>query len=294
MTVKKIEIIKWFQCNCRCVFCASRKMRGGEFSLEEIVRLLVEHKSYGAEAVDFGGGEPTIGDDLPAMAAAARRIGYKKIGVKSNGMRFCYPDYARLCMDSGINEFSISLWGHSPEIHDNLAGRAGAFEMTEMGLKHLVDFGADVCVDFLLTAMSVDYLIEALKKLEAIGVRKYRLWLFSLFGAGGEYGELMPALKAAGAAAVRASEAMKGCFDYEGTTHIMPCFLKGRESMYHNIKDMDLLIITRGNSFRAEESLFEAGSHIAACEGCRFERGCAGPRMEYLKFYGESEFKKVK
>lgn len=269
-------------------------MEGGRFTLEEIVRILARQKALGVKAVDFGGGEPTIGNELPAMAAAARKLGYTTIGVKSNGMRFCYPEYAELCMESGINEFSISLWGHSPETHDYLAGREGAFEMTEMGLKHLVDFGADVYVDFLLTTMSAGQLTEALKKFIGIGVKKYRLWLFSLFGAGGAYAELMPTLEEAGGAAVKACKTVEKEVDFMGTSHVMPCFLKGRESMYFNARELELLVVTAGNSFAAEESPFEAGTHVAACAGCRFESKCAGPRMEYLKIFGEDGIRKVK
>jgi len=38
-----------------------------------------------------------------------------------------------MCMEQGINKYSISLWGYPSGMHDDIAGRAGAFEMTEIG-----------------------------------------------------------------------------------------------------------------------------------------------------------------
>lgn len=292
--MKKIEIVMWYNCNCRCVFCASVDMAGEGFSTEEIGRMLRDYRAAGATQIDFGGGEPTVRNDLPALARAARKLGYEKIGVKSNGMRFCYPEYVDLCMKSGVNDFAISLWGASPEVHDRLCGRPGAFEMTEMGLKHLVDSGADVCVDFLVTTETVGELPGALEKLRVdVGVKRFSLWLFSIFGAGGAAEELLPSMKEAGKTAEKAAKKLEKHGGFLKTSHIPPCMLGARRDIYYNIRDLDLLIITPGSAFRGEESPFETGARVPACAKCRLKRKCPGPRREYVDHRGAGEFRAV-
>jgi MoaA/NifB/PqqE/SkfB family radical SAM enzyme len=292
--VSKIELILWYRCNCACTFCSSHSHRGGLFSPAEAVTQLASWRGLGATSVDFGGGEPTLGHELPALAEAARRIGYTTIGVKSNGMRFCYPEYVRRCLDAGIDEFAISLWGHVPGLHDALAGRAGAFEMTEMGLKHLLDLGARVTVDFLVTTRTVDVLPEALFEVSRIGVRSIRLWVFCLFGSGGQHPELMPSLSAAGRAAAEAADALEPVGCRLSTSHIMPCLLGPRAGLYASIRELELTVVTKDSSFAGEDSPFEAGIPVPACAACRHLSRCLGPRQEYVDRFGGDEFRTVR
>ncbi len=292
--MKKIEIITWHKCNCRCIFCASYAMKADKsLSIEEVASLLKTYRMQGADEVNFGGGEPTTREDLPAMAAVAKKLGYSRIGIKTNGMRICYPDYTKHLMESGFNEFYVSMWGHDPETHDALARREGAFEATEMGLKNLSDFGADFCVDFLITKKSVSHLAEIISKLANIGVPKFSLWLYSIFGSGGKYPELLPSLSEAGAAARDAFRLVHDRVESIKTSHIFPCFLHGCEEMYFNIKELELYIVSKNSGFWGEESPFEAGMTTAACERCRRRDVCTGPRPEYVDVYGDKEFSPI-
>jgi cyclic pyranopterin phosphate synthase len=290
--VEKIEVILWHRCNCGCVFCSAGDSSQDQFDPRQVASLLMEHHARGVEAVAFGGGEPTIYQGLPTAVDAARKLGYKTIEVKSNGMRFCYPEYAQTSIQSGINLFTISLWGHDPETHDQFAGRPNAFEMTEMGIKHLVHYGACVHVDLLLTVLTVPHLEEIVGKLARMGVARISLWLFCVFGAGGGMKEYVPRLKHAGPAALAAADAASAAGASVITSHIPPCFLQGRDDLYFNIKDIKLMIVTPGgNNFMAEESAFEAGAQVPECEKCVFRGVCAGPRREYLELFGHQEIK---
>jgi len=48
--------------------------------------------------------------------------------------------------------------------------------------------------------------------------------------------------------------------------------------MYYNVRELDLLVVTPGHSFKGEDSPFEMGIHVAACGRCRLAGKCAGPR----------------
>ena len=250
-------------------------------------------RNQGATAVDFGGGEPTLREDILELTLAAAKLGYEKIGIKSNGMLFCYPEYVENLMRAGMNHFTVSIWGHTPAVHDSFSQIEGSFEMMEMGLKHLVDFGADVEADVLLTNETVPHLKELLKNFTDIGVRKFRMWLYCLFGSNYTLPELMPTLTAAGKAVVETAVAFRDRTDWIYTTHIPCCFLQPYEDIYRNIAQEKLLIITPGGSFPAEMSPFEAGVKTKRCLGCEKYKSCGGVRQEYIDRFSDRKIRPI-
>ena len=288
--MRKVELVLGFKCNCRCVFCvvdswtAARSM-----STAEALRHLAQARREGASAVDFGGGEPTLRPDLPDLARAAVKLGYRSIGVKSNGLRLCYPEYVEALLKAGLREFTVPVWGHVPEVHDALARTEGAFEKLELGIKNVVDLGGEVEADVLLTRLSVPRLRELVEAFADLGVRRFQMWLYCLFGSGGSRPELLPAMTAAGRAVADTAGALRRRKLEITTTHIPPCLLRPRPSLYRNPASLGLRIITPGGSFAVEESPFEAGRKAAKCARCAKRALCAGLRPEYLERFSGRE-----
>ncbi|MBI5622772.1 MAG: radical SAM protein [Elusimicrobia bacterium] len=288
--MKKIELVLWFRCNCRCRFCVVDAATARQsMSTEDAVRHLKLSRGQGAEAVDFGGGEPTLRPDLPKLAAAALRLGYACVGVKSNGLRLCYPEYVSELLAAGIRRFAVPVWGHVPSVHDSFSQVPGSFEMMEMGLKHVLDLGGAAEADVLLTNATVPHLTDLVGHFADIGVRSFQFWLYSLFGSAGRLAEELPTLTAAGAAVRRTAAAFSKRGLALSTTHLPPCFLGREHGLYRSIASEDLAIITPGGSFPAQESPFEAGVKTSRCRGCASYGSCAGARPEYLERFGPAE-----
>lgn len=290
--MKKIELVLGYECNCDCTFCASNpSILSNRMSTEKAVAIMRDALKNGAAEIDFGGGEPTIRKDLPALVSAARAMGYKSIGVKTNGMLFSYPDYAKKIMDAGVTRFAVSVWGASPEAHDAFSKIPGSFDRMEMGVKHLLDFGADVEMAALLTSETVPRLLEIVNDFERIGVRRFLLFLFCLFGSNDALPQLYPRLTAAGAAAAQAVQDRKFKSTKIKTTHIPPCFLGYIKGVYYSIREEAMLVATPGRSFMAEESPFELGIKTERCAGCSMYKRCGGVRTEYVERFSDREIK---
>jgi MoaA/NifB/PqqE/SkfB family radical SAM enzyme len=243
--------------------------------------------------VDFGGGEPTLRKDLAELARAAKKLGYERIGVKSNGLRLCYPDVVSELLDAGVGHFALSVWGASSFDHDALSQTEGSFEKLEMAVKHVLDLGGEVSAEVLLTTETVPRLEALTHVLSELGVREFHLWLYSLFGSGQALPELLPRLSEAGRAIAWAAWSAEKDARFS-TTHVPPCFLPGAEEIYENIAASDLVIVTPGNSFLAETSPFEAGMKTPRCGGCGEEARCAGLRPEYLERFSDAEVRPVR
>lgn len=285
--MRKVELVLWFKCNTRCRFCVVDAPTAGQvMDTRAALRHLEEARRAGAAEVDFGGGEPTLRRDLPELARAARALGFTRVGVKTNGLRLCYPEVVSELLSAGVDRFAVSVWGSDASAHDELCGVPQAFEMLEMGVKHILDLGAAASAEVLLTTETVPRLTTLCRSLGELGIPEIQLWLYSLFGSAGAHPELLPRLPEAGRAIAAARAALpKTRFS---TTHVPPCFLPGAEDVYASIASAKLVIVTPGGSFPAESSPFEAGVKPARCRGCRRAARCAGIRPEYLERFPDA------
>lgn len=292
--MKKVELVLWFKCNTRCRFCVVDPQAAGEtMATGAAIAHLERCRGLGAEEVDFGGGEPTLREDLPELARAAAGLGYRGIGVKSNGLRLCYPEYLESLMTAGVGSFTVPVWGRPPE-HDGLCGVKGAFDMMEMGVKHALDFGARVQVDLLLTTISLPHAPALAADFAALGVRRFQAWLYCLFGSGYAHRELLPSLVDAGRAVVETGRVVAAGGATISTGHVPPCLLRPRPELYHDAADDELSIVTPGGEFPVERAPSEAAERTPRCAGCSLSGTCRGPRIEYVRERSDAEISAVR
>lgn len=133
------------RCNMRCPVCyaAAEENRGDDPSLTDVQqRLQALYAASGPCNVQFSGGEPTLRDDLPQLAAFARQQGFGLVQVNSNGLRLARePHYARLLKASGVDSIYLQWDGVSDTTFQALRGRpclqekhAALHACTEAGL----------------------------------------------------------------------------------------------------------------------------------------------------------------
>ncbi len=130
------------RCNNRCAFCPQRALRGvagprAELDTAEVLRRIEQGRRDGHDEVAFTGGEPTIRPDIEDLVAAARRAGFPRVSVSTNGRMFAYRARARRLLEAGLTGASVSLHGPDAATHDGLCGTPGAFEQAVRGVVNL-------------------------------------------------------------------------------------------------------------------------------------------------------------
>lgn len=167
--MKRLQIITSPACNNNCVFCIDNKLRG-RLSAEILDRnaLTVLKKMAGKmDRVLFTAGEPTLNPRLAEFMKLARKLGYREIGLITNGRRLADKDFCRQLLQAGVNEINVSFHGSRARIQEELTRTKGSFQQTLQGLKNLRELKKNhefgFLINFTITRANLDDLADFLK-----------------------------------------------------------------------------------------------------------------------------------
>lgn len=139
-STSRLHICLGVQCNNNCLFCmeedrAGRSRRLARISAAEAEVIMTA--APGRDEVMFTAGEPTLRDDLGTLLALARGLGYRRVGLITNGRRLGYAKYLGSLLRAGLNHLLVSVHGHEAKLHDGLTRTPGAFEQVVAGLSNI-------------------------------------------------------------------------------------------------------------------------------------------------------------
>ncbi|MCX8013729.1 MAG: radical SAM protein, partial [Rectinema sp.] len=124
----------------------------------------------------FTGGEPTLRDDLEALIAhAARRT--LITNLVTNGT-LIDAARAKALKTAGLGSAQVSIEGPNASIHDQLAGRPGAFEETCRGIAALQHAGIPTQTNTTITRANLSAVPQMPAFLETLGIRRFSMNLF--------------------------------------------------------------------------------------------------------------------
>ncbi len=292
-----LELTADYRCNNRCVGCDSADDTAPGMTRKEALRALVDGRARGARSLWLGGGEPTMRPDLPVLVKAARRLGYEKIKLQTNGMRLAYVEYTKELAALGVTEVSFSVKGARAETHDRLTQTPGCYDLMLAGIRAATDAGIAIEADYLAYRSNTDELADALRQWREWDVQLVRLWLLfveahsagsaGLLGASGEVPRISDVLDGARAAVATGFPTERLC-----SLHAPACTLGPtlRASRFF-APDLGLEIVNPGgHRFWLEESPMEGGTFLPGCSNCAARERCLGIRASYLSRYGAGEF----
>lgn len=129
-------------CNNNCLFCMEddrkgRQERAEAVSFDDMLAILRANVRSGE--VIFVSAEPTLHPRCIELVREAAGLGYRVVGITSNGRMFAYREFTRRILDAGLNHAVISVHGPDAGIHDGLTRTPGSFEQVQEGLRNLRD-----------------------------------------------------------------------------------------------------------------------------------------------------------
>jgi cyclic pyranopterin phosphate synthase len=280
----------------------------------ERVRWILE-QNQGAEEVCFTSGEPTTRPELPDLVALAKKLGYGRISVMTNGRRLSHLPYAALLAKAGMNRFYVSIHGHTKKLHEGLTRTPDSFEQTVAGLDSIAKlkrFGIELHTSTVLTDRNLPHLGDIYRFLRAHGVDQV---VFNVMQANGRadtyFEQIFPRYTLIAAEFRRflaeAGETRPMAFLVDiplCTTEGIADFHRGYVEKYRHF-DLDtqaplevtrrpersqegrgrgLVLVTRQDLDEAERDKRED------CARCRYAGACQGVWRNYLRRNGWDEF----
>jgi len=133
-------------CNLACPVCfaGAEKKQSLDPSID-ILRGMYQAilDGVGVCTIQLSGGEPTLRDDLPQIAALGREVGFKHILINTNGIRIAGDvDFLARLKDSGAGTIYLQFDGVSDDVYRNIRGQ-NLFELKTRALANcsLINIG---------------------------------------------------------------------------------------------------------------------------------------------------------
>jgi pyruvate-formate lyase-activating enzyme len=183
------EVRQWVRltrrCNNRCLFCHDADRQDGtNVDAQTLFAEIRAGRERGATRLLLSGGEPTIHPAFIEFVEYGKRAGYGWVQVVTNGRMFAYDGFVQRAAAAGLSEVTVSMHGHTAELHDRLVGVQGAFDQALRGLQNLLRRGLVVSVDIVVSGPNVRQLEDILRFFIGMGVREFDLLHLVPFGRG--------------------------------------------------------------------------------------------------------------
>ncbi|MDQ7826745.1 MAG: radical SAM protein [Candidatus Eremiobacteraeota bacterium] len=301
--MKKVDIKLGYSCNNDCIHCVisdNRDMCLGkgfseDLSTERYIEEMRDSRERGAEVIVFTGGEPSIRSDLVTLITHARQMGYT-IMMQTNGRAFHFADFARKVTKTAPVNYCVALHADREELHDAITRKKGSFRETVMGIKNLVNLGAEVSGKIVLSKVNLPRLEHTSEYLVALGVSAVSIVFPHACGNARKlfadvvpsYTSLVPALHRA----IASLESYGIPVDVEAVPF---CLMTGFERY---VQDLTYFLSdeTELKQYGLEPIMDWARERkrikrkFTRCRECRFDLLCEGPWMEYPEHFGDGEF----
>ena len=163
-------------CNSRCITCTlgQKHRHPDELSQAEIMDLMEQLVRAGCRYVRFTGGEPLLRKDLPHLISQARKLGFQRVYVATNGLLL-----KKRALDlEGTTDVCVSLDGLE-EVNDTIRGVKGDFRLSTQGIQRIREHFPGVRVEIATTllAMNLKDVQGLIQLCVAMGAR----WFVNLF-----------------------------------------------------------------------------------------------------------------
>ena len=289
------EIILNHSCDLKCRFCSQAGFDpAARCTPADAVRRIYTAKRLGYTRLGFSGGEALLRADLPRLAAAARKVGFKAVRLQTNGMRLADRALCARLAEAGLTVCKFTFLG-AAAVHDANTGTPGSFSKSLRGLDNMLALKLAVGVNLLLTRANYRSLPGTLKFFMDRGVTSfviiYPIYVGSMRENYKELGVSMPAVSKAVTAALDQARAA-GLDEDVKALNLPPCLLPGHEDRAVDLYKFNTVVVSPfGETWDLDQNVAHAKRQGPPCAACAFRRRCRGVDSNYLELFGWKGFR---
>jgi len=300
---KSLLMLTGFSCNNNCVVCSvkSREQFYPDRSLEELILELAKKREEGFDHVEFTGGEPTIRRDIVLLVEAAKKLGYKKIALSTNGRLFRYPKFRDQIIEAGLNKITFSLLSHEQKIHDSITRTRGSYDEVIAGIKSMVgDSNIHVNISSVICRFNYKDLKKFGQFVQQLGVKQW--YLLDLIPDGNAkkfYDSLSVPLPVLSRELNNLIALSRGFLEF-GFFDFPLCLFSPQARSLNNICLVNAKMrsqTTQQVGYNPKRIRRQPGGNfedsyrinVDICKKCKYYKECGGIWREYLQKYGDKE-----
>jgi MoaA/NifB/PqqE/SkfB family radical SAM enzyme len=304
--MNKLVLITGYTCNNNCIFCYDiNKRHIKDKSTKVLVKELIEGRKYGADYVDFIGGEPTIRKDIISLIKFAKKIGYKQVAITTNGRRLSNERFAEALIDSGINIIIFSIHGNNDKLHDMQTNVPGSFKQLLRGMENVKRLSTKlkkevfIGTNTTITKVNQEYLEEIGKFIINRGIRNSEFIFLDPTGGGfNRFEELTPNIREASFHIKKLLDlGIKNKIPHWHIRYFPFCYLEGYEEYISEKRtpfEKEIHLGPEFKNFNVELSRKNIGRvKSKRCKDCIYNNFCEGIWREYAKRRGLEELKPI-
>ena len=169
-------------CNFSCRHCYSRVDTGAELSGATLKECLTKCAKAGVMAVNFGGGEPLLRNDLLELARHAADAGFL-VSMNSNGYLIDAAK-AKALKNAGFAKIGISIDSHLPAVHDDFRGMPGSHIKALAALDYLRAAGIKTSISTVICTFNHNTIDELIAMARQHGAAQLNFHNFKCSGLG--------------------------------------------------------------------------------------------------------------
>lgn len=260
------------RCDNACRFCAQAGLQGDP--LDDTRRASDPRDVLGElrtahEEVTFAGGEPTLVHDLAQLVEHARALGFRAIGVQTNGGALANARYRDALVAAGLTDVHLSIHAASAAAHDFHTDRPGSFDRALAAAEGLRRASVPFVVSSVVTRSNARGLDGLAVRLGEIGAAAWAIVWPEIAG--------------------RATEAFDRTIPRLGIA--VPFVLHAASTAMRRRLPVALAGFPRCTlgPFERLGLPGRARGFAPVCDGCAARPGCSGAAPEYLARFGADE-----
>lgn len=135
------------QCNSNCLICPdsnSFRQKKSDIKIERIKKI-INLIDFDIPSMCITGGEPTLLKEslFDILGECKLRLPKTNFLFLTNGRMFYYKDFAQKCYNNRPAKmlYAIPIYGHLPQLHDQITNVKGSFIQTINGIRNLYELG---------------------------------------------------------------------------------------------------------------------------------------------------------
>lgn len=271
-----------FGCNNACKFCDQAETGDATTEVISTTMAALPHR----DGVILAGGEVTLRPDLPGLLATARRLGFRRVAIQSNGRVLAARGAAAHLRAQGLTDAIVAVHADRADVHDWLVSVDGAWRQATAGAKAAAASGINTRLATVLTRSNLAALAGLPALAARLGATGLRFIVAREEGRAGENARMIvPRLSLAAETLAPVLDAALGLRLDAEVVGVPLCLLPRHRAMAADRLDSSPV----HHAFAIGEPSTRARVYAAPCGLCALRHACAGLDAAYVARHGDGE-----